>query len=92
MKACHPFSSVESGIVTAFTLSTYPIHQVWGGIKTYSPQQLPALFFSMSGRMLLPPNSIATYPAEYTPFRLDPATPSGITDLISWVNVRRFAF
>ncbi|MCJ1261071.1 hypothetical protein MMC22_000935 [Lobaria immixta] len=35
------------GIITAFTLSTYPIHQVWGGIKTYSLQQLPALFSSM---------------------------------------------
>ena len=35
------------GIVTSFTLSTYPISQVWGGIKTYSLEQLPALFASM---------------------------------------------
>lgn len=32
------------GIVTAFTLSTYPIHQVWGGIKSYTLDELPALF------------------------------------------------
>ena len=25
-------------------MSTYPINQVWGGIKTYSLEQLPALF------------------------------------------------
>ncbi|CAD6593166.1 MAG: hypothetical protein ASARMPRED_007094 [Alectoria sarmentosa] len=32
------------GIVTAFTLSTYPIHEVWGGIKSYTLDELPALF------------------------------------------------
>ncbi|ROW09244.1 hypothetical protein VPNG_05899 [Cytospora leucostoma] len=32
------------GLVTSFKLFTYPIHQVWGGIKTYSLEQLPALF------------------------------------------------
>ncbi|KAF7594715.1 hypothetical protein BBP40_008608 [Aspergillus hancockii] len=31
------------GIVTAFTLSTYPIHMVWGGVKQYSLDQLPRL-------------------------------------------------
>ncbi|KAI9784387.1 MAG: hypothetical protein M1816_000858 [Peltula sp. TS41687] len=35
------------GIVTTFTLSTYPIHQVWGGIKSYSFKELPALFSAM---------------------------------------------
>ncbi|KAL8776379.1 MAG: hypothetical protein Q9213_008295 [Squamulea squamosa] len=31
------------GIVTTFTLRTYPIGQVWGGIKSYSLDKLPAL-------------------------------------------------
>ncbi|KAJ9402605.1 CAZyme family AA7 [Paecilomyces variotii] len=31
------------GIVTAFTLYTYPIHMVWGGVKQYSLDQLPRL-------------------------------------------------
>ncbi|KAL8867990.1 MAG: hypothetical protein Q9174_005292 [Haloplaca sp. 1 TL-2023] len=35
------------GIVTAFTLSTYPIHQVWGGVKVYTNNQLPELFSAM---------------------------------------------
>ena len=35
---------IRLGIVTAFTLSTYPIHEVWGGIKSYTLDQLPALF------------------------------------------------
>ena len=32
------------GIVTSFTLSTYPIYEVWGGTKSYDLGQLPALF------------------------------------------------
>ncbi|KAI4195361.1 MAG: hypothetical protein LQ350_007230 [Teloschistes chrysophthalmus] len=36
------------GIVTSFTLSTYPIHDVWGGSKAYSLDQLPALFSAMN--------------------------------------------
>ena len=40
-KAHHP---IHPGIVTAFTMSTYPINHVWGGIKTYSLDHLPALF------------------------------------------------
>ncbi|KAL8730888.1 MAG: hypothetical protein Q9166_003815 [cf. Caloplaca sp. 2 TL-2023] len=35
------------GVVTAFTLKTHPINQVWGGIKSYSLDQLPALFTAM---------------------------------------------
>ncbi|KAL8907557.1 MAG: hypothetical protein Q9171_005800 [Xanthocarpia ochracea] len=35
------------GIVTSFTLKTYNINQVWGGIKSYSLDQLPALFAAM---------------------------------------------
>ncbi|KAL8981369.1 MAG: hypothetical protein Q9205_003819 [Flavoplaca limonia] len=35
------------GIVTTFTLKTYAINQVWGGIKFYSLDQLPALFAAM---------------------------------------------
>ncbi|KAI1413420.1 putative FAD-binding oxidoreductase [Hypoxylon sp. FL1857] len=31
------------GIVTEFTLATYPLGQVWGGIKTYTTEQLPQL-------------------------------------------------
>ncbi|KAI1139195.1 putative FAD-binding oxidoreductase [Hypoxylon sp. FL0543] len=31
------------GIVTEFTLTTYPLGQVWGGIKTYTEEQLPQL-------------------------------------------------
>ena len=34
----------HQGIVTGFTFSTYPIHEVWGGIKSYALDQLPALF------------------------------------------------
>lgn len=37
-------NSVISGIVTSFKLKTYPIHEVWGGIKSYNLDQLPALF------------------------------------------------
>ncbi|KAI0111795.1 putative FAD-binding oxidoreductase [Daldinia grandis] len=35
------------GIVTSFTLSTYPIYQVWGGIKTYAYNDLPSLYSAM---------------------------------------------
>ncbi|KAL8751799.1 MAG: hypothetical protein Q9199_006180 [Rusavskia elegans] len=35
------------GIVTTFTLKTYSINQIWGGIKSYSLDQLPALFTAM---------------------------------------------
>ncbi|MCJ1247587.1 hypothetical protein MMC30_004802 [Trapelia coarctata] len=35
------------GVVTAFTISTYPIHQVWGGLKVYSLEQLPAVLAAM---------------------------------------------
>ncbi|KAI1776754.1 putative FAD-binding oxidoreductase [Hypoxylon cercidicola] len=31
------------GIVTSFKLSAYPIHEVWGGVKGYSLEDLPAL-------------------------------------------------
>ncbi|OTA98692.1 hypothetical protein M426DRAFT_69295 [Hypoxylon sp. CI-4A] len=31
------------GIVTSFKLSTYPIRDVWGGVKAYSLESLPAL-------------------------------------------------
>ncbi|KAI3319739.1 putative FAD-binding oxidoreductase [Xylariaceae sp. AK1471] len=32
------------GIVTRFTMSTYPIHDVWGGVKSYKLEDLPAIF------------------------------------------------
>ncbi|KAL8662282.1 MAG: hypothetical protein Q9168_008283, partial [Polycauliona sp. 1 TL-2023] len=35
------------GIVTSFTLKTYHINRVWGGIKFYSLDKLPALFTAM---------------------------------------------
>ncbi|KAI4218277.1 MAG: hypothetical protein L6R36_009037, partial [Xanthoria steineri] len=35
------------GVVTTFTLKTYSINQVWGGIKSYSLDQLPALLAAM---------------------------------------------
>ncbi|RYP06146.1 hypothetical protein DL764_003322 [Monosporascus ibericus] len=35
------------GIVTRFTLSTYPVNQVWAGIKGYSFDDLPALHEAM---------------------------------------------
>jgi len=45
----HPILALTTfqGIVTAFTLSTYPIHEVWGGIKSYTLRELPALFSAM---------------------------------------------
>ncbi|MCJ1383197.1 hypothetical protein MMC17_006310 [Xylographa soralifera] len=42
------FWALKGGrIVTAFTINTYPIHLVWGGIKEYSLEYLPALFDAM---------------------------------------------
>ncbi|KAL7624894.1 hypothetical protein AAE478_004108 [Parahypoxylon ruwenzoriense] len=35
------------GVVTRFTLKTYPIHDVWGGVRVYSLDALPALFDAM---------------------------------------------
>ncbi|KAI1499597.1 putative FAD-binding oxidoreductase [Biscogniauxia marginata] len=35
------------GIVTKFTLTTYPIVSVWGGVKVYTLEALPALFDAM---------------------------------------------
>jgi hypothetical protein len=35
------------GIVTRFTLSTYPNPQVWGGVKSYTLGDLPALYSAM---------------------------------------------
>ncbi|KAI1377104.1 putative FAD-binding oxidoreductase [Hypoxylon crocopeplum] len=35
------------GIVTKFTLKTYPIHDAWGGVRVYSLDALPALFDAM---------------------------------------------
>jgi hypothetical protein len=40
--------------VTALTISTYPIHQVWGGIKGYSLDSMPALFNAMLEYQSLP--------------------------------------
>ena len=42
-----PLLTIQQGIVTTFTLNTYPINQVWGGIKVYAAEQLPALFSAM---------------------------------------------
>lgn len=39
---------VQSGIVTSFTLSTHPIHEVWGGVKIYTLDQTPAVLHAMS--------------------------------------------
>ena len=35
------------GVVTALTLNTYPFHLVWGGIKEYSLEYLPAIMGAM---------------------------------------------
>jgi hypothetical protein len=43
-----------AGIVTALTLNTYPIHQVWGGVKGYSLDAMPALFDAMLEYQSLP--------------------------------------
>ncbi|CAG8980501.1 hypothetical protein HYALB_00013102 [Hymenoscyphus albidus] len=42
------------GIVTAMTLYTYPIHQVWGGVKGYTLDEMPALFDAMLEYQSLP--------------------------------------
>lgn len=39
---------VQSGIVTSFTLSTHPIHEVWGGVKIYSLNQTLDVLHAMS--------------------------------------------
>lgn len=33
----------QPGVITAFTLLTYPIHQVWGGFISYPIEELPAV-------------------------------------------------
>lgn len=38
------YSLTQPGIITSFTLNTYPIHQVWGGVKMYDTEKLPELF------------------------------------------------
>ncbi|KAL9079557.1 MAG: hypothetical protein Q9157_001554 [Trypethelium eluteriae] len=35
------------GVVTSFTLNTYPIHTVWGGIKEYALEYLPDIMAAM---------------------------------------------
>ncbi|KAH8590934.1 hypothetical protein B0O99DRAFT_633873 [Bisporella sp. PMI_857] len=35
------------GIVTKFSLKTYPLHQVWGGNRNYAIEDLPAVFNAM---------------------------------------------
>ncbi|XXG99639.1 hypothetical protein Hte_005980 [Hypoxylon texense] len=35
------------GIVTKFTLKTYPLHDAWGGVRVYSLDALPQLFDAM---------------------------------------------
>ncbi|KAI1767900.1 putative FAD-binding oxidoreductase [Hypoxylon sp. FL1150] len=37
----------EAGIVTKFTLKTYPIHDAWGGVRMYSLDALPQLMDAM---------------------------------------------
>ena len=34
--------------MTAFSLSTHPIHEVWGGVKIYSYNNTPAVLSAMS--------------------------------------------
>lgn len=38
----------SAGVVTAFSLSTHPIHEVWGGVKVYSYNNTPAVLSAMS--------------------------------------------
>ena len=45
---------IRVGIVTAFTLSTYPIHEVRGGITIYTLDQLPTLFHAAIEYQLKP--------------------------------------
>ncbi|EMR69151.1 putative fad binding domain protein [Eutypa lata UCREL1] len=42
------------GIVTSFTLSAYPLPQVWGGVKTYAWEDLPMLHAAMLEYQLNP--------------------------------------
>jgi hypothetical protein len=43
-----PFThKATKGVVTAFTLSTYKIGQIWAGIKAYTLEDLPALYNAM---------------------------------------------
>lgn len=42
-----PVAKNLEGIVTRFTLSTYAISQVWGGVKGYTFDDLPALYDAM---------------------------------------------
>ncbi|KAI1347633.1 putative FAD-binding oxidoreductase [Xylaria sp. FL0043] len=35
------------GIITSFTLSTYPIYDVWGGVKSYRSEDLPILIAAL---------------------------------------------
>lgn len=34
--------------MTSFTLRTYPIYDVWGGVKFYSNDQIPALYKALA--------------------------------------------
>ncbi|RJE27102.1 FAD binding domain protein [Aspergillus sclerotialis] len=42
------------GIVTAFTVRTYPIGKVWGGIKLYSLDQLPTVLAAFDAYQSVP--------------------------------------
>ncbi|KAF1846875.1 putative FAD-binding oxidoreductase [Cucurbitaria berberidis CBS 394.84] len=42
------------GVVTHFTISTYAIGAVWGGIRYYAPEQFPALISAFSQYQLGP--------------------------------------
>jgi hypothetical protein len=37
-----------AGVVTSFTLRTYPIYDVWGGIRSYAHEQIPALYKALA--------------------------------------------
>lgn len=39
---------VTLGIVTCFTFATYPIPEIWGGVKIYAWDQLPGLLTAMN--------------------------------------------
>lgn len=38
---------IRTGIVTKFTLKTYPLHDAWGGVRVYSLDALPQLMDAM---------------------------------------------
>ncbi|KAL1792959.1 hypothetical protein ACET3X_009466 [Alternaria dauci] len=42
------------GLVTSFTLRTYPIYNVWGGVKMYSHEQIPALYKALAAYQTQP--------------------------------------